>query len=223
LPILVAFSSAPSARVAASAAATALLLFLASMFLWGAAHAAPKILVYGDSLSSAYGIAERRGWVALLEERLRRERLDYIVVNASISGETSAGGVARFAKALDEHRPAVVVLQLGANDGLRGLPVAAMKQNLARIIELAQKAGARVLLLGMRLPPNYGPAYSKAFDSAFAELAKRHRTAFVPFLLEGFGDRLELFLPDRIHPNEAAQPALLENVWSALRPLLTAR
>jgi acyl-CoA thioesterase-1 len=190
------------------------------MFLWGAAHAAPKILVYGNSLSSAYGIPERSGWVALLEDRLKRERLDYIVVNASISGETSGGGAARFARSLAEHRPAVVVLELGANDGLRGLPVPAMKQNLSRMIEQAQRAGARVLLLGMRLPPNYGPAYTKAFESAFAEVAKRHRTAFLPFLLEGIAERLELFQPDRIHPTAAAQSAVLENVWQALKPLL---
>jgi acyl-CoA thioesterase-1 len=189
----------------------------------GAAHAAPKILVFGDSLSSAYGIAERRGWVALLEERLKRERLDYSVVNASISGETTAGGLARLQKALAEHRPAVVVLELGANDGMRGLQLAAMKKNLARMVEMSQQAGARVLLVGMRLPPNYGPEYTGAFESAFAELAKRHRAALVPFLFEGLGEKREYFQPDRIHPNEEAQPMLLENVWKALRPLLRER
>ncbi|MGH8704774.1 MAG: arylesterase [Burkholderiales bacterium] len=190
------------------------------MIFLGAAHAAPKILVFGDSLSSGYGIAERRGWVALLEERLRRERLDYIVVNASISGETTSGGRARLRKMLDEHRPAVVVLALGANDGLRGLPVGELKKNLAAMIEQSQKAGSRVLLVGMKLPPNYGPDYTRAFDGAFAELAKRHRTALLPFMFEGLGERTEYFLPDRIHPNETAQPALLENIWAALRPLL---
>jgi len=182
--------------------------------------AAPKILVFGDSLSASYGIAANRGWVTLLGERLKRERLDYSVVNASISGETTAGGVARLGKMLEAHRPAVVLLELGANDGLRGLPVAAMKKNLAAMVAMGQKAGAKVLLVGMRLPPNYGPEYTNAFDGAFAELAKAHKAALVPFLFEGFGEKRELFLEDRIHPNEQAQPLLLENVWKALRPLL---
>jgi acyl-CoA thioesterase-1 len=190
------------------------------MFGGGTVQAAGKILIFGDSLSAAYGIAQRRGWVALLAEQLARERPDYSVVNASISGETTAGGLARLPKALAQHKPAVVVLELGANDGLRGLQVAAMKQNLGQMIVQSQKAGARVLLVGMRVPPNYGPDYSRAFDGAFAELARRHRVAFVPFLLEGIGEKRELFLPDRIHPNEAAQATLLHNVWGALRPLL---
>ena len=184
-----------------------------------AAHA-NSVLVYGDSLSAAYGMPERRGWVALLEERLKRERPDYSVANASISGETSAGGLARIGKVLERHRPAVVILELGANDGLRGLPVAAMKKNLSAIIEQSQKSGARVLLVGMRMPPNYGDAYAQAFEQGFAELAKRHRAALVPFLLEGFGDKPEMFQPDRIHPTEAAQPAVLKNIWRALAPLL---
>jgi acyl-CoA thioesterase-1 len=186
----------------------------------GVAHAAGKILVFGDSLAAAYGIAERRGWVALLEDRLRRDHPDYSVVNASISGETTAGGLARLPKALARHRPTLVVLELGANDGLRGLQVAAMKQNLAAMIVHSQKAGARVVLVGMRVPPNYGPDYAQAFEGAFAALAKRHRTALVPFLFDGVADRREFFQPDRIHPNEAAQPALLQNVWGALHPLL---
>ena len=178
------------------------------------------MLVYGDSLSAAYGMPERRGWVALLEERLKRERPDYSVVNASISGETTAGGLARIAKVLEREKPAIVILELGANDGLRGLPVAAMKKNLAGIIEQAKKTGARVLLVGMRLPPNYGEPYTRAFERAFAELAKSHRTALLPFLLEGFGEKPELFQADRIHPSETAQPEVLKNVWTALRPLL---
>jgi len=190
------------------------------MFMWGMAHAAPNILVFGDSLSASYGIAANRGWVTLLRERLKRERLDYNVVNASISGETTAGGLARLGKMLEAHRPAVVLLELGANDGLRGLPVAAMKKNLAAMVAMGQKAGAKVLLVGMRLPPNYGPEYTNAFDGAFAELAKAHKAALVPFLFEGFGEKRELFLEDRIHPNEQAQPLLLENVWKGLRPLL---
>ncbi len=188
--------------------------------MWGMAHAAPNILVFGDSLSSSYGIAEKRGWVSLLGERLKRERFDYSVVNASISGETTAGGLGRLPRMLETHRPAVVVLELGANDGLRGLPVAAMKKNLTAMIGMAQKAGARVLLVGIRMPPNYGPEYTNSFDASFGELAKAHRAAVLPYFFDGFGEKRELFLPDRIHPNEQAQALLLENVWKALRPLL---
>jgi acyl-CoA thioesterase I len=171
-------------------------------------------------LSAAYGIGQARGWVALLGERLRRERPDYIVVNASISGETTGGGLTRIKPALERHRPAVVILELGANDGLRGLPVGQMKKNLGAMIEQAQKAGARVLILGMRLPPNYGPDYTQAFEAAFGELAKRYRTALVPFLLEDLGERPDLFQADRIHPSAEAQPLILERVWTKLRPLL---
>jgi acyl-CoA thioesterase-1 len=185
-----------------------------------AAHAAPKILVFGDSLSAAYGIAQSRGWVALLEERLKRERLDYSVVNASISGETTSGGRSRIRDVLERHRPSVVIVELGANDGLRGLPVAEMKKNLSAMIQASQRAGARVIVVGVRLPPNYGPDYTSAFDAAFAELAKRHRTALVPFLFEGMAENLEMFQPDRMHPNEAAQPVLLETIWSVLGPML---
>ena len=186
----------------------------------GAALAAPKILVYGDSLSAAYGIAQARGWVALLEERIGREKLNYSVVNASISGETTSGGLSRMRKTLEQHRPAIVILELGANDGLRGLPVAETKKSLSTMIQIAQKAGARVLLVGLRMPPNYGPDYTREFDGAFAELARSHRVALVPFLLEGIADRPELFQADRMHPTEAAQPVLLENVWQELRPML---
>jgi acyl-CoA thioesterase-1 len=194
-------------------------LFICLGFAATAAHG-DTVLVYGDSLSSAYGMPERRGWVALLEERMKRERPHYSVANASISGETSAGGLARFAKVLERHKPAIVVLELGGNDGLRGLPVAAMKKNLSAMIQQAQKAGAQVLLVGIRVPPNYGDAYAGAFERAFAELAKAHRTALVPYLFEGFGEKFELFQPDRIHPTEAAQPAVLKNVWAKLAPLL---
>ncbi|MDQ5850170.1 MAG: arylesterase [Pseudomonadota bacterium] len=192
------------------------------MLLASAAQAAPQksVLVFGDSLSSAYGIAQSRGWVALLGERLKHEQPDYIVVNESISGETSAGGRARIDAALARHKPAIVVLELGGNDGLRGLPILQMKQNLAAMIEQSQKAGARVLLLGMKMPPNYGPDYTQSFEAAFGELAKRHRTALVPFLLEDIADQPDMFQPDRIHPAEDAQPLMLDRVWKALRPLL---
>jgi acyl-CoA thioesterase-1 len=192
------------------------------MLLAGGAQAAPQkpVLVFGDSLSSAYGIAQSRGWVALLGERLKRELPDYIVVNESISGETSAGGRARIDAALARHKPAIVVLELGANDGLRGLAILQMKQNLAAMIEQSQKAGAHVLLVGMKMPPNYGPDYTQDFEGAFGELARRHRTALVPFLLEDFAGEPDMFQPDRIHPTEAAQPLMLERVWKALRPLV---
>ena len=181
---------------------------------------ASKVLVYGDSLSSAYGMPAAHGWVALLEEQLKREQADYSVVNASISGETSAGGLARIDKTLLREKPAIVILELGGNDGLRGLPVPQMKKNLAGIIERSQKAKARVLLVGMRMPPNYGEPYNQAFERAFAELAKEYKTAYLPFLLEGFGEKAELFQPDRIHPTESAQPIVLKNVMRVLAPLL---
>jgi acyl-CoA thioesterase-1 len=187
----------------------------------GVSHAATKsILVLGDSLSAAYGIAAARGWVTLLGERLARERPDYRVVNSSVSGETSAGGRARIAGELKRHEPSVVVVELGGNDGLRGLPAAQMEDNLAAIIVAAQQAGARVLLVGMKMPPNYGPDYSERFEQVFAQLHKRYRTAWVPFLLEGFAERRELFQPDGIHPSEEAQPLMLERIWGALAPLL---
>ena len=178
------------------------------------------MLVYGDSLSSAYGMPEQSGWVALLAQRLKRERPDYSVANASISGETTAGGAARIGAVLERHRPAIVILELGGNDGLRGLPVAQMKKNLAAMTERAQKAGARVLLVGMRVPPNYGEAYSQAFERAFGEVARERKAALLPFLFEGFAEKMDLFQPDRIHPNEAAQPEMLKNVWQALAPML---
>ena len=176
--------------------------------------------MFGDSVSAAFGVAQARGWVALLGDRLKREQLDYSVVNASVSGETTAGGAARLKPALDKHRPAVVIIELGGNDGLRGLPVAAMKKNLAGMIEQSRQHGARVLLVGMRLPPNYGPQYTSQFHRAFSELAKQHNTALVPFLFEDFGTGRDLFQPDGIHPTEAAQPVMLETVWKRLRPLL---
>jgi len=190
------------------------------VFACSAQAAGRSILVYGDSLSAAYGISQARGWVALLGERLKRERSDYIVVNASISGETTSGGLTRIKRALERHRPAIVILELGANDGLRGLPVAQMKKNLGAMIEQSQGAGARVLILGMRLPPNYGLDYTQAFEAAFGDLAKRYKTALVPFMLEDVVEKPDLFQPDRIHPTEAAQPLMLERVWTKLRPLL---
>jgi acyl-CoA thioesterase-1 len=201
-------------------AVNTLLLFFIVLWLPAAAAAEKSILVLGDSLSAAYGIPRQKGWVALLEERLKRERPDYIVVNASISGDTTGGGRARLKPLLDKHRPAVLVLELGANDGLRGMPVVLMRTNLDAIIREAQASGARVLLVGMRMPPNYGEVYAQSFEAAFREVARTHRIPLVPFLLEDFADKLEFFQPDRIHPTEEAQPLMLERVWKELRPLL---
>ena len=200
---------------------TLLLFIFLSLQSFAAGAAEKSILVLGDSLSSAYGMARERGWVALLEQRLKRERLDYSVVNASISGDTSGGARARFKPLLDKHRPAIVVLELGGNDGLRGLPVTQMRTNLSAIIKESQSAGARVLLVGVKLPPNYGEVYTSAFEAAYRELTKTHRVPLVPFILEDFAGNPEFFQPDRLHPNEAAQPMMLERVWAGLKPLLT--
>jgi acyl-CoA thioesterase-1 len=195
-------------------------LLFALATTWSAASAAGTILVYGDSLSAAYGIGQKEGWVTLLEERLKQRKLDYSVANASISGETTSGGLARIDAALARLQPDVVILALGANDGLRGLPVAEIKANLARIVAAAQARKARVLVVGMRMPPNYGAKYNQAFVQAFAEVAKERRTAYVPFLLDGMADRRELFLSDQIHPSAQAQPIILDTVWKGLEPLL---
>ena len=174
----------------------------------------------GDSLSAAYGLVQSRGWVALLGERVKRERLDYNVVNASISGDTTGGGLARIDKALAQHKPAVVVLELGGNDGLRGLPLTEMRKNLGAMIERSQKAGARVVVVGVFIPPNYGPDYTREFFDSFSQLAKRYKTALVPFLMEDFALKPEFFQADRIHPTVEAQPLMMERVWKVLQPLL---
>jgi acyl-CoA thioesterase-1 len=195
------------------------ILFAALLAASGAATAARTILVYGDSLSAAYGIPQSAGWVALLGERLKQRKLDYTVVNASISGETSAGGAARIGKALAANKPAIVVVELGANDGLRGLPVAQMKSNLTAIVQASKRAGARVVLVGMQLPPNYGVPYVNQFRAAFRDVARDERVAFVPFLLEGLEQR-EQFQADNLHPVARAQPVLLENVWRKLAAMV---
>jgi acyl-CoA thioesterase-1 len=178
------------------------------------------ILVYGDSLSAGYGLARGQDWVTLLEERLRQGKFKHRLVNASLSGETSAGGLSRIGRALDQHRPVILILALGANDGLRGLPVAQMTANLDGILRAAKARRARVLLVGMRMPPNYGPAFTHEFEATFAGLARKHRTAYLPFLMTGFADQPHYFLDDGLHPNAAAQPLILETVWGRLKPLL---
>ena len=185
-----------------------------------AAQAAGNILVVGDSISAGYGLGQGQSWPSLLDKRLREARLDYSVVNASISGDTTAGGRSRIGAALDQAKPAIVIIALGGNDGLRGLPVSAMRDNLNAMIDAARARKARIVLAGMKLPPNYGSDYTRAFEQSYAELARRHKAALVPFLLEGVAERRDLFLPDYIHPVAEAQPLILDNVWKVLRPLL---
>src|SRR5664279_4525765 len=201
------------------------LFFISSMLFcaWSAmTTAAPSsvILILGDSLSAGYGIPTDTGCPILLQRRLAAERYPYTVINASISGDTTAGGRARLAALLAQHRPSITVIELGGNDGLRGGSVDAMRQNLDAMAAAAQKQGSRVLLVGMRMPTNYGPAYVQRFDASFADVASARKIALVPFLFEGFADNETMFQPDRFHPTQAAQPQLLDNVWRALKPLL---
>jgi acyl-CoA thioesterase-1 len=180
-----------------------------------------RILVYGDSLSAGFGIAVSQSWPSLLEQRLQTSSdRAASIANASISGETTAGGRTRFTAALAHFRPTIVILALGANDGLRGLPVASMKDNLAFMLTQARQHGARVLLIGMRLPPNYGTKYTEEFDAAFRDLAKREKIRLLPFLLEPIALDQNAFQPDGLHPTAAAQPKILDHVWKALKPLL---
>jgi len=199
-----------------------LAVLLAGLFAEaGTAFAARTILFYGDSLSAAYGISRDAGWVNLLGERLKQMHPDYTVVNASISGETSEGGAARIAGVLKQTRPAIVVLALGANDGLRGWPVQRTKANLAAIIRAAKREKAQVLLVGMQMPPNYGPDYTEGFRRTYEQLAREERVPLVPFLFEGIALDRDMFQDDNLHPNERAQPALLDNVWRGLQPMLS--
>ena len=190
------------------------------LLLLSQAAAAGTVLIVGDSISAAFGLDTRIGWVALLEQRMKQEGFTDKVINASISGDTSAGGLARLPALLAEHKPDVVIVELGGNDGLRGQLPAQLKQNLASMIEASQQAGAKVLLLGMQLPPNYGARYTQAFAAVYAELANEKKVALVPFLLEGVGGKPELMQADRIHPAAGAQGLLLDNVWPVLKPLL---
>jgi acyl-CoA thioesterase-1 len=190
------------------------------MLLPLSAWAGGTILIYGDSLSAAYGLSQDAGWPALLQSRLKQDGMDYTVTNVSISGETTSGGAARIAAALKAHKPRVIIVALGANDGLRGLPPKQMRANLAKIVIQSQRARARVLLVGMRMPPNYGETYTQQFAQVYTRLAREHETALVPYLLQGMDQRRELFQSDNMHPTAAAQPILMQNVWPALVPLL---
>jgi len=195
-----------------------LVILFASMFFQSAQSA--TLLVWGDSLSAAYGIAQESAWPILLEHKLTQEGYRYQVVNASISGETTAGGLARLPEALSRNKPSVILIELGANDGLRSLPLPAMRANLASMIEKSQAAGARVVLVGMRMPPNFGPVFGEKFRSIYTELAKKYNTGLVPFMMEGFAQKADLFQGDGIHPLAPAQPMILNNIWPALKPQL---
>jgi len=184
------------------------------------AWAGGTILVYGDSLSAAYGLAQDAGWATLLQARLKQKGMDYTVMNASISGETTSGGAARMAEALRAHKPKLVILALGANDGLRGLPLAQMRANLGQMLRASKQARSRVLLVGMRLPPNYGESYTRQFAQVYTDLALEYKTGLAPFLLDGVADRRELFQADNLHPVAAAQPIILDTIWKALAPML---
>ena len=188
----------------------------------GNAFALPTkiILVYGDSLSAGYGIAREQSWPSLLAKKVVAEKLNYAVINASIGGETTAGGLARLPQALREHQPTTVVLALGANDGLRGLPLSAMRNNLSAMIRAAKQTKAKVLLVGMKLPPNYGLDYTAQFAKSFADVAKREKVDLLPFLLEPIASERDAFQSDGLHPIAAAQPELLTHVWAALEPVL---
>jgi acyl-CoA thioesterase-1 len=198
---------------------------LAGTYAWSAVAAPqPVILVLGDSLSAEYGLKRGTGWVALLEQRLAREKIAAKVVNASVSGDTTSGGRSRLPALLQQQRPTHVIIELGGNDALRGLPLAMTEDNLARMTQEAQQAGAKVLLVGMQVPPNYGTDYANRFAGLFAQVGKQHKAAVVPFLLKGVADGADptrMFQADRIHPKEEAHPLMLDNVWPELKKLLT--
>ena len=178
----------------------------------------PTLLVTGDSLSAEYGIARGTGWVALLSNRLKQEGSSWEIMNASISGETTSGGLTRLPKLLAQKKPKLVIIELGANDALRGLSLIETEKNIRTMVELSKKSGADVLLIGMRIPPNYGQEYTQQFAGLFVRIAKSQQVALLPFFLEGVAQRNELFQADRIHPNEAAQSVMFQNVWAALTP-----
>ena len=190
------------------------------LMVWGQAALADTVLVVGDSISAAFGLDTRQGWVSLLEKRLAEQGFEHRVVNASISGDTSAGGAARLPRLLAEHQPDLVIIELGGNDGLRGLPPAQLQQNLAAMVDASRDSGAQVLLLGMLLPPNYGVRYTTAFAEVFSRLADEQQIPLVPFFLEGVGGVPGMMQADGLHPTAQAQPVLLENLWPTLKPLL---
>ena len=197
-----------------------LVFWLAAWSSLSARAEAPVILVLGDSLGAGYGIPVERGWVSLLQLRLAERGFPHRVVNASISGDTTSGGLSRLPAALERDRPAIVLLELGANDGLGGQPLMTMSHNLARMIELSQQSGARAVLAEMRIPPNYGPLYAQKFQTTFGELAKRYDIPLIPFLLDGVAGHPALIQDDGLHPRAEAQQRILDNVWPVLEPVL---
>jgi acyl-CoA thioesterase-1 len=196
----------------------------ATLLLWGSpasAYSAPKtLLVVGDSLSAEYGLARGTGWVALLERKLRAQKLDTRIVNASVSGETSSGGRTRLPALLARHKPDIVVIELGANDALRGLPVAATDSNLRAMVKAVHDAGARVLLVGIRIPPNYGRDYSEKFFAMYGTISRDEKVGLVPFMLDGVAEKAEMFQADRLHPLASAHPVILNNIWPHLLSIL---
>jgi acyl-CoA thioesterase I len=199
------------------------LLLIALWMTCSAAYAATgerTLLVFGDSLSAAYGLQAEQGWVTQLQRRLQSQGYGYRVVNASVSGETTSGGRNRIERALAQHKPRLVVLELGANDGLRGLPVKETRDNLAFMMDAIKRSGARTLLLGIRIPPNYGPQYTQAFEQIYSGLAREKKAPLLPFLLEGIALDERFMQPDGLHPNAQGQPLVLANVWPVLKPLL---
>ena len=202
--------------------AALLLTFLVASPLSAEADRGQTVLVVGDSLSAAFGIAQEESWVALLGERLRAKGYGYAVVNASITGDTTTGGLKRLPRALKLHQPAIVIIELGGNDGLRGTPIPLMRSNLAQMIELSQAAGARVVLTGIQIPTNYGGPYTRSFAAVYPELAKQHKTGLVDFILDGIALDIRLFQEDGIHPTAEAQKILVDNVWPALEKELQA-
>jgi acyl-CoA thioesterase-1 len=198
----------------------ALILSMLSLYTMSAYSASKTILVLGDSLSAEYGLARGEGWVSLLQKKMAAEKITVPVINASISGETTSGGKARLPALLLKHQPAVVIIELGANDALRGLSLPATQENLRTMIKDAKKSHAQVLLIGMQIPPNYGADYTRQFSALFPKLAKETKSSLVPFMLRGVADKTELFQAYRIHPPAAAHPTILNNIWPQLKPLL---
>jgi acyl-CoA thioesterase-1 len=196
-------------------------LLLAALLLSAApSFAARTVMVFGDSLSAAYNLSAEQGWVSLLGERITRAKLPWSVVNASVSGETTAGGLRRMAEDLKRHNPSIVVIALGANDALRGQPVAGMRSNLEQMIRLARQARAEPVLVGLMIPPNYGIDYAAQFRDMYPSIAAKNRVALVPFLLEGIADNPEMFQRDQLHPTAEAQRRIADNVWPVIEPLL---
>jgi acyl-CoA thioesterase-1 len=196
-----------------------MVLFLFAIVFSGAVQAA-TILVWGDSLSAGYGLRPQEDWPTLLQTRLEREGFRHTVINASVSGETSAGGRSRLPAALDRHKPDLLILELGANDGMRGLQPRLLSENLAAMIEAARTRGTRVLLIGMQMPPNYGPTYTRRFHQVFVDVAREYRVPLVPFLLDGFAEQPQMFQSDGVHPTAEAQLNILDTIWTHLEPLL---